>query len=135
MGVSLFDQNGVPVEFASKLSLFFNNEIVAETDSVSLKGMNGINIIRTQEGLFGFSSGEAQATVDATIFIPLEGVPHELWDSMVKESYVTIQLGIGRADFISTGKLTECNMESSTKDVAKCTFQWVGKLVTLDKLI
>lgn len=120
-------------DYLSKLFVAFEGQPLEELTSFELNGEQNLQkIITIMSGLSGFSTGAPEANISLTAAVPIDGPEYDFWNTMRDESWVTIQVGVGKGDFASKGKIQKCRIQGATEKAVEISVDWTGRLERIE---
>jgi hypothetical protein len=118
---------GSQQDYLNKLPVFVNGTALEEVTQVEATLDTGLTeIITNTKGLAGFASGAKKVTINVTGVVPISGLEQDFWNWAHDEEWVTMQVGCGRGDFSSNGKLQNVSIKGGVGSAVEVSFQWVG---------
>lgn len=118
---------GSQQDYLSKLPVFVNGTALEEVTQVEATLDTGLTeIVTTSKGLAGFASGAKKVSINVTGVVPISGLEQDFWNWAHDEEWVTMQVGVGRGDFASTGKIQNVSVKGGVGNAVEVSFQWVG---------
>jgi hypothetical protein len=118
---------GSQTDYLKQLPVFVNGTALEEVTQVELTLDTGLTEIFTvTKGLAGFASGSKKVTISLTGVVPRTGLEQDFWNMANDEEWVTIQVGVGRGDFASTGKFTNVSIKAGVGSTVEVSMTWSG---------
>jgi hypothetical protein len=112
----------------AKLSAYVDSAYQIFMTSINITGENGEQLVRTFEGLAGFSPGTGVMNVEFGIAIPIGGEDYPFWDKMVERAYVQLQIPVGGKTLLGTGKVTNVGINQDVDAASAESATWTGEL-------
>jgi hypothetical protein len=112
----------------AKLSAYVDTAYQVFLTSISINGENGEQLVRTFEGLAGFSPGTGVMTVEFGYVIPIGGEDYPFWNKMVNREYVQLQLPVGAKTIVGLGKILTTGISQDVDGAIAGTASWTGEL-------
>lgn len=114
-------------DYLVRLPVFINGTPLEEVTSVEMTLDSGRSeIFTTTKGLAGFAEGAKKVSVRVNLAVPVSGLEYDVWKACNAGDYVTIQIGVGRGDFASTGKIISTGVSGSVNQAVENSFDWSG---------
>ena len=125
---------GNPADYLVRIPVFVNGDPIEDVTSVEATLDTGITeIFTTTKGFAGFASGAKIVNIRVNLAVPLgAGLQKTLWNYAHNEEWVSLQLGVGGADFASTGKIKSKGLSNSVNNPVESSFEWSGPSVELE---
>jgi len=114
-------------DYLVRLPVFINGVPLEEVTSVEMTLDSGRStIFTTTKGLAGFAEGAKSVKIRVNLAVPVSGLEVDVWKLANSGDYVTMQIGVGRGDFASTGKIMTCGVSGSVNQAVENSFDWEG---------
>jgi len=124
---------GTLQDYLVRLPVFLNGTPLEEVTSVELTLDSGRSqIFTTTKGLAGFAEGAKVVTARINLAVPVSGLEVDVWGLANSGDWVTLQVGVGRGDFASTGKVINCGISGSVNQAVENSFEWQGPAADLE---
>ena len=124
---------GASTDYLVRLPVFINSTPLEEVTSVEMTLESGrTEIFTTTKGLAGFAEGAKKVTIRVTGPVPVDGIEHDGWNLCNSGDWVTLQIGVGRADFACNGKIMSASVSGSVNQAVENTFEWTGSPADLE---
>jgi hypothetical protein len=113
----------------ANVSVIVDGNPLEEVTSLEMTTNSGQQRIDTiSKGLAGFTPGAGDVTVSIGFAVPIGGPEEDFQQKCAEGSYVSMQIGIGPADYVGTGKIMSVSESQSVGASMEGTFEWVGEL-------
>lgn len=120
-------------DYLVRLPVFINGTPLEEVTSVEMTLDSGrTEIFTTTKGLAGFAEGAMKVTVKVNLAVPVSGLEVDVWNLARSGDWVTLQIGAGRQDFSSTGKINTASLSGSVNQAVENSFEWIGRAEDLE---
>lgn len=120
-------------DYLTRLPVFLDGVPLTEVTSVELTLDSGrTEVFTTTKGLAGFAEGAKMVTAKINLAVPISGQEVDVWKLANTGDYCTLQVGIGKVDFASTGKVINCNVSGSVNNAIEESFEWRGPAKVLE---
>lgn len=124
---------GALTDFLVRLPVFINGTAIENVTSVEMTLDSGRTaIFTTTQGLAGFAEGAKSVTIKVNLAVPISGLEFDNWKLANSGDYVSIQIGVGRGDFASTGKLMDAGVSGSVNQAVENSFTWQGPAANIE---
>jgi hypothetical protein len=119
---------GTQNDYLVRLPVFLNSTPLDEVTSVEMTLDTGrTEIFTTTKGLAGFAEGAKKVTIKVNCAVPVSGLEFDVWNEANQGNWVSIQIGVGRGDFASVGKINTAGVSGSVNQAVENSFEWVGR--------
>lgn len=120
-------------DYLVRLPVFLNSTPLEEVTSVEMTLDSGrTEIFTTTKGLAGFAEGAKVVNVKVNMAVPVSGLEIDVWGLANSGDWVTLQIGVGRGDFASTGKIKTCGVSGSVNQAVESSFEWSGPAADIE---
>lgn len=116
----------------ARLACLYNGNPLTQLTSLNLttnSGQQRVDLMN--EGLGGFTPGPGDVTIEVGFAVPIGGTEDEFQEDCANGAFVTLQVPIGRKDYIGLGKIMNVSISGSTGANVEGTFSWTGELKAL----
>jgi len=116
----------------ARLAILYNGNPLTQITSISHTTNSGLQRVDLMnEGLGGFTPGPGDCSIEVGFVIPISGTEGKFQEDCANGAFVTLQVPIGRKDYIGTGKIQSVSISGSTGGNVEGTFSWLGELKAL----
>jgi hypothetical protein len=113
----------------ANVSVLYNGNPLEEVTSCEMTTNSGQQRIDTlSKGLSGFTPGAGDVTISIGYAIPIGGPEDNFQQNCAVGAYATLQIGVGPANYVGTGKIMSVSESQSVGASMEGTFEWVGEL-------
>ncbi len=116
----------------ARLACLYNGNPLTQLTSLhhtTNSGQQRVDLMN--EGLGGFTPGPGDCTIEVGFAVPIGGTEDEFQEDCANGAFVTLQVPIGRKDYIGLGKIMNVSISGSTGANVEGTFSWTGELKAL----
>lgn len=119
---------GTPSDYLTRLPVFLNGVVMEELTSIELSYDSGrTEVFTLEKGFAGFGEGAKIVSARLNFAVPVSGLEGDVWNLVASGDWCTLQVGVGRQDFASSGKLTTCTVSNSVNTPVENSVEWRGK--------
>lgn len=116
----------------ARLVAFVDGDYLVEITSIEAtwnSGQQRVDLLN--EGLGGFTPGSGDVTISLGFAIPIGGLEYPFVNKCQEGAYVSLQLPVGRQDYVGTGKIMTVSISQSVNGSTEGTMEWTGEYLGL----
>ena len=118
---------GSSAQYTQRFPVFFNGTALEEVSDITVTLDTGqTEVFTVTKGLAGFCAGAMKVTAHVSGAIPIGGPEIDFWNIAMRMENCTLQVGVGQADFMSTGRIMNVSFSGGTSNPASVEFDWTG---------
>ncbi len=112
----------------ARLALYYNGnplEKITSLEMVTNSGLQRVDLLN--EGFAGFTPGSGDVQIDVGFVVPADGTEDTFQEDCANLEFVTLQMPVGRKDYIGKGKILSVRIGQSTGASVAGSFSWLGE--------
>jgi hypothetical protein len=117
----------------ARLAVYVDGSLVQQITSISMTTNSGNQRVDLlNEGLGGFTPGSGDVTIELGFVIPIGGTEEEYQEKCANKDWVTMQVPVGRKDYIGRGKIDTVSISQSVNSSVEGSLTWIGEIAPLE---